>query len=227
MAMQFDRSRRAIDVPAPPTPDEAIARFGGSAFTLEPQGAVEEAGASVWSTTSDGRGTSAALTLSYTLWRHPENRGDPRNFAELTPEAQTALDDLPSWPLPEWMLEARARMRYPLIWDAVRTTCPGAERGSLVQTITEHANYIVENLFRDERTRGGFPGGLVDPIAERHAIEASVFIDGVALRGLRIGSDPHVVAVAAQLGDRMLSAVIPRGQLPFLRLRFATRTVAT
>ncbi|HEV7813405.1 MAG TPA: hypothetical protein VGO99_10565 [Leifsonia sp.] len=224
--MHFDHSRRAIDVPAPPTPDQAIARFGGSAFTLEPQPAVEEAGASVWSTTRDGHETSAALTLSYTLWRHPENRDDPRNLAEMTPETQTALDDLPSWPLPEWMLEARARMRYPLVWDAVRTTSPSMDGQSLAQTVTEHANYIVENLFRDERTRSGSPGGLVDPVSERHAIEARLFVDGVALPGLRIGSDPHVIAVAAQIGDRMLSAVILRDQLPFLRLRFATRMVA-
>ncbi|MFF1877439.1 hypothetical protein [Leifsonia sp. NPDC058230] len=222
--MQFDPSKRAIDLPAPPTVDEAIARFGGSAFTLEPHESAEEAGASVWSSTRNGRETPSALTLSYTLWRHPENREDPRNLAELAPETAAALDELPPWPLPEWILETRARMRYPLVWDAVRTTLPGSESRSLTQTLNEHADYIVQNLFRDERTRGDFPGTLIDPVSEQHTIEGTVVVDGAALRALWIESDPHIVAVAAQVGDRMLSAVVAREHLPFLRLDFATRT---
>ncbi|MDQ1576010.1 MAG: hypothetical protein QOH55_1160 [Microbacteriaceae bacterium] len=48
-------------------------------------------------------------------------------------------------------------------------------------------------------------------------------VDGVEVTGMRIDTDPHVLGLATDLGDRMLTAVFAREHLPFLRPAFATR----
>lgn len=43
---------------------------------------------------------------------------------------------------------------------------------------------------------------------------------------MRYEDDPHVVGVAADLGDRYITAVIPREHLPLVHLEFTTRPAA-
>jgi hypothetical protein len=42
--------------------------------------------------------------------------------------------------------------------------------------------------------------------------------------GMRIDTDPDVFAVGASMGDRILTAVIPRDHLPYVTVTFATRS---
>ncbi len=215
--------------PGPPRPDEVAAEFPVPVVTFVAQDSLEEISIGSGGTTSNRVTTRAEATISYTLWRNPADRADPVNLADLAPDVRRSLDELPPWPLPAWILESRERMRYPTVWDAVRTTWI-ADRAAEAwrapdQILVQHVNYIVMNTFREERVRGGFPGELQGRATER-SIERDIpiLLDGVAVPGLRVDTDAHVLGLAADLGDRILSAVVARDALPHLRLEFATRT---
>ncbi|WP_163542301.1 hypothetical protein [Occultella kanbiaonis] len=53
--------------------------------------------------------------------------------------------------------------------------------------------------------------------------DVPIRVDGQDVPGLRLDGDPDVLGLAADLGERILTAVLPREHVPFLRLAFATR----
>jgi hypothetical protein len=224
----YDESARPEDFPAPPSPDEATRAFGGPLFTLVVQPALEEERISVGSQTSNGRLVLEEATCNYVLWRNPADRDDPANLADISDELRAQLDAPPLHPLPEWMTRTVERMRYPWLWDSVRTTRVAAGEDEVWRTpeslLTEHVNYILMNTFREQRVLGEAPGELLGAATER-AVEhdVPVRIDGVDVTGIRIDTDAHVLGVGADLGDRVLTAVFPREHLPHFELAFATR----
>lgn len=250
--MDFDRSIEPADVPAPPTPDEVAAAFPVPLLTFTGQPALEEAAASRSGETSNGVTVMAAATFSYTVWRNPADREDPVNLADLPDDVRAQLEFEPPWPLPDWLVQWRARMRYPLLWDAVRTTWTrGAEpRRSVEALAVEHLDYVVMNMSRDasprDRSPGWmsldelpadelypedlFPDGLIPPglAGPASGIDRGVgiMVDGAPVPGVRLNSDPHVLGLGVDLGEKFLTVVIPREWLPLLRLEFSTRTPA-
>lgn len=62
------------------------------------------------------------VSMSATLWRNPVNKSDPVNLADLDEATRRALDEVPPWPRPAWLVESVERMRYPMLWEAVQTT---------------------------------------------------------------------------------------------------------
>lgn len=226
--MQY-RDADPMDFPPPPTADSITAEFGVRLFTFAPQPALEEWGAGRQSHSSDG-GPSVLdhASLGCTLWRNPADHDDPVNLADLPESTRRALDEPPPRPLPDWMLEVRRRMRHPFLWEAVWTTPVRADdAGPRVKTLEsvliEHARYILINTFREERTDGSLRAVLRDAPTPEGPEPAQVEIDGTLIEGLRLESDAHVVAVGAQVGDRILTAVIPRAELDHVRLAFVTR----
>jgi hypothetical protein len=224
--MFIDRTRSPFDLPRPATPDEVAAGFPTRLFTIVQQPAIEEAGVSVTGSNTGGRQTLAEVSLSYTLWRNPADRDDPVNLEPLGDELSRMLEEPPTTRLPQWIVEWRQRMRYPLLWEAVRTThtfVPQARR-TLEAHLVQHANYVLTNQFRDERVRGEFPGELVDPVSERCVErEIPIELDGTEVAGVRIDTDPNVFALGLETPDRMLTAVFSRDHLGSMRLAFATR----
>jgi hypothetical protein len=77
---------------------------------------------------------------------------------------------------------ARARMRHPTLWEAVRTTHFSDEsaRQSAESALVEHLNYIVMNVFREERARGEFPGEVFDEATEIHIPQRGSCVRGSA-----------------------------------------------
>jgi hypothetical protein len=56
----------------------------------------------------------------------------------------------------------------------------------------------------------------------RHAVDVQV--DGDRVSGMEVDTDPFVYAAAAELPDgRVLTAVVPRDDLPWVRVEFAQR----
>lgn len=223
--MDFDRSRQPMDVPPPPTADEIAARMGVPLLTLVDQDTVEEAGMGHQAQHQGDTLLVETAGLSYTLWRYPADRSDPRNLRELSPQERAGLEMEPVEPLPGWILEARDRMQYPMLWESVRTThFPGGGSRSVDDVLAEHMNHILMNVFRDERVTGGFPGELVERIdASATGSVHPVLVDGEEIEGVRVDSDPHVLGLGAVLGSRVLTVAIPREFLPHLRVEFATR----
>lgn len=120
-------------------------------------------------------------------------------------------------------------MRYPSLWEAVRTTyfSDQSARQSAETALIEHLNYIVRDVFREERMRGEFPGNLFDEATEKHIQHGvAISVDGHTVPGMQIDTDPHVLGVPADLGDRILTAVLSREYLPAVRLEFVTRSSA-
>lgn len=217
-----------MDLPVPPTPDEVARDFGLPIVTLAPQPAIEESYIGVsW----QSEGTAVQVTsadVSYTLWNNPQDHSDPVNLADLDEATRAALDDTPDWPLPDWLLSARELMRYPSLWEAVRTTHLVDPEGLPWHTaefaLVQHVNYVLVNTFREERTDGSLPPDLQGEVTEKcieHAIPVS--LDGRSVPGLRIDTDPHVLGLAIDLGTQIVTAAIPRDYLPLVTLDFVTR----
>ncbi len=170
-----------------------------------------------------------AAVLSYTFWRNPADRADPINLAELDDATRTALDTTPSWPRPPWLLDRVERMRYPMLWEAVRTSWhrEDARRPSVPAELVRHVNNVLANRHHTEWTRdpAALAHGLPEHVDERHVErDIPVTVDGATIPGLRIDTDPFVLGIAADLGaGRTLTAVVDRDALPFLTIEFAER----
>lgn len=177
---------------------------------------------------TDAAGYSeVTVSVSATLWRNPDNKSDPVNLAELDDETRRAIEQVPPWPRPAWLVDRVERMRYPILWDAVHTTWSRdeSERTTVEYLLVHHANHILMNQFREELQLG--PQGWKSPalISERtvrHGV--AVTIDGQTVTGAEINTDPFVYAIGAKLANGgTLTAVVPREHLAYIELAFASR----
>jgi hypothetical protein len=182
----------------------------------------------VGSATSNGVLDSCEASISYTLWRNPDEPDDPMNLAELDQEQTRALQMEPPWPRPAWLVEQLQRMRYPTLWECVRTRWSREPGGSdaVRALLVAHVNHILMNQFRPTRVVGEGPLSELDsPVDERCAEPGiPVLIDGTTRHGVRIDTDPDVYGLAVDLdAHTVLTAAIPRDALPYLEIAFAVR----
>ena len=92
-------------------------------MSLAPQPSVEDTGAVSISEGTDAESRSyVSVSVTYTLWRNPADRADPVNLAELDEQTRASLDETPPWPRPARLIELAEKLRYPMLWEAVRTT---------------------------------------------------------------------------------------------------------
>jgi hypothetical protein len=219
--------RNPADFPPPPAVDEVTSLFTVPVMTFIPQPSLDERGAGTTGSSSNGGPTTLdTVSISYTLWRNPDDHKDSVNLAVLSDVEREALDTVPARPLPDWLVAQRDLMRYPALWEAVMTTrLLDAESQTPETTLVGHVNHLLMNTFREQRVVGGFPGELAFPVAERHIEYVTVAVDGANVPGMRIDTDTDVYAVGAALGDRILTAVVARDYLPYLTVAFATRSV--
>lgn len=165
--------------------------------------------------------------INYTLWRNPDDRSDPANLADLDEATRRALDGPFPAPRPAWLIEQVERMRYPMLWEAVRTTWHrDPSELSVPRILVEHTNHILMNRFRKAL-------GLGDIVADRFAARlteravnslATVNLDGVEMPAFEIDTDPFVYAIGAELKDgSVVTAVVPRDDLEYVQIGFARR----
>lgn len=198
-------------------------------MTLAPQPSVEDTGAVSIREGADAKGRShLSVSITYTLWRNPADRADPVNLAELDERTRASLDETPLRPRPAWLLELAEKLRYPMLWEAVRTTWNRdlSEDASLPRQLVDHTNYILMNRFRDEL--GISHGHISDPAwaVKESAVDTATTleIDGVETPAAQIDTDPLVYAIGAQLLPHVATTVvIAREDLPHLRLALTTR----
>ena len=179
------------------------------------------------------------VSISYTLWRNPHNIDDPVNLVELDELTRAQLEQEASWERPQWLLERARRMRYPLLWEAVATHwhAEASEYDSVESRLAAHVNHILMNRFHESRVRAAHagesgphdvgPGELDSPVDERHVEHGvGVLVNGFERPGIRIDTDPDVFGVGVALGDTScVTAVVPRDELRFIDLAFATRVL--
>jgi hypothetical protein len=166
--------------------------------------------------------------ISYTLWRNPDDRSDPVNLAELDEPMRRALDGPFPAPRPAWLVEQVERMRFPMLWEAVRTTWhrEASDFSAPPRLLVEHTNHILINRFRQELGLGDIaPHRFAARISERAVNpRATVTVDGIEKQAFEIDTDPFVYAIGVQLdAGTCVTAVVPRAELEYVDIGFAQR----
>lgn len=175
----------------------------------------------------DGALDQLTASITYTLWRNPDDRSDPANLAELDEETRRARDMQTPWPRPPWLLDLVTRARYPVLWEAVRTSwrADSAHRLTAAAELARHVGHILMN-----RHAASHPGTRPDSLIDERQIEhhVPVTVDGTVVDGVRINSDPLVFGIGADLGEQgIFTAVLDRDALPYLMVEFCTRPLDT
>lgn len=199
---------------------------------LAPQPAIEDADRTGIMEANDSAGRwRFAVSFSYRLWRDPDDHADPVNLKDLDPEVRASIEAVPPWPRPAWVIEMLEMMRYPQLWEAVRTcwSRDQSEYTTLENQLVHHANHILMNQFR--REIGLAPGPAEDGAWKVHPSSvntvATLEIDGDDMPAFEIDTDPFVYALGVQLRpDLVTTVVIAREHLPYLRLALHTQTPA-
>lgn len=158
---------------------------------------------------------------------NPADKSDPVNLADLDEATRRAIEEVPPWPRPAWLVQSVERMRYPMLWEAVQTAwrLEETEYSTLDSLLVQHTNYILMNHFREQLglgVRDWSSPALASVRVVRRGVDVS--IDGAVISGSEIDTDPFVYAVGARLpSGGTLTAVIPRDHLPYLTLAFVHR----
>lgn len=91
-----------------------LARFPGEIITLAAQPTIEESDMPGIMRGQDSAGiTEMAVSLTYTLIRNPSDRSAPENLADLDDDLRRALDEVPPWPRPQWLIAMNESLRNP------------------------------------------------------------------------------------------------------------------
>jgi hypothetical protein len=177
----------------------------------------------------DGGYSEMTASITYTLWRNPDDRSDPVNLADLDEKTLRSIEEVPPWPRPPWLIEYVERLRYPQLEEAVRTTWHRvpSERSSVRSLLVDHVNHILMNQYREELWPGSNPWDQHAPTVTGRMvnIRARTVINGVDMPGAEVDTDPFVYGIGAHLpGGGVVTAVLPRTELKYIRVQFTTRS---
>jgi len=178
----------------------------------------------------DNRGYSyMSVGVTYTLWRNPNDHSDPINLAELNEEMRRATEFASPWPRPAWLVEQVARIRYPQLWDAVRTIWhhDPSELSAVPTLLVDHVNHVLTNQYLREIGLTGNPWDQHAPTVSERTVNdhISVLVNGVPVPGVEVNTDPFVYGVGAELpGGGVMTAVLPQTELLHIQIQFTTRS---
>ncbi|BAS12098.1 hypothetical protein AHiyo8_04010 [Arthrobacter sp. Hiyo8] len=121
-------------------------------------------------------------------------------------------------------------MRYPKLWEAVRTTWhrEASERSSPARVLAEHMNYILMNRYRRERQLGGNVWDGLAPTSEvdRPTVRWQCGLTASKCRVWRWTRTVRVRGGCIPRTGGVVTAVLPRDELKYIRIEFAKRTSA-
>lgn len=128
------------------------------------------------------------------------------------------------------MKELVQLMRYPLLWEAVRTSWDreNSEDSSLAQQLVDHANHVLRNRYREQLglRRGTDPDTGWKATAAAVRAGATARLDGCDVDALELDTDPFVHGIGFQLEDHVVvTVVLARDELPYLDLAFTTNAL--
>jgi len=211
-----------LSPPEPPGIDATLRTLGAPVFGFATQPRLAELAA----TTQTDRTRTVGVSLSYTYFRHPISRHHPANFVELTPEQDVAIERAEASSLPQWMIDQITRIRYPTLWDAVRTAkvVSGDAKNALEQRLAAHANEFL-------RTRDPHHVPVRIPrvatagrLSSADLLETTcVIVDRQPYHGRVLDAGPHMAAFGARVDRRYLTVVYDTRIAPRLHLEFTTR----
>ena len=217
------------DAPDPSIESEArLRRLDFPVFQLAPQSSLTRAPITGYQESTGAAGLEElSVSFTYTLWKHPEDHSDPRNEIELDERTRRSIDEEPPWGRPKWLIEQAQIFRYPMLWEAVRTTrhaAPDPERHSLPQQLVDHTNHVLRNSFREELGLPTGPSARSDWKATTTAVtEASVRVDGFDRPAAQIDTDPFVYSIGFRIDEHVVcTCVFSRDSLPYFEMALTT-----
>ncbi|MFJ2368174.1 hypothetical protein [Microbacterium sp. NPDC087665] len=168
-----------------------------------------------------------SASFSYAWWRFPDDHSDPRNEIELDERTRRSIEEEPAWGRPTWLIEQAQLLRYPMLWEATRTTwhaSPDDSRASLARELVDHANHVLINRFRTEL---GIPSGPRVGEAWKTTVtavsDASATVDGAERPAVQIDTDPFVFAIGFRVDEHIVcTTVVPRDALESIDLALTT-----
>jgi hypothetical protein len=187
---------------------DVIESLGGPVFGFSEQPRLELFDATV--TTAQGR--VVAVALSYSFFQHPHLRDDSRNFVALTPEQRSAISRAEtSTEIPSWLRDQVRRLRYPTLFEAVRTSLrlPGEDADAVEPRLRRHVDDALSTSTRSNAGADRIDLGAPAP-SSASADAALLLIEGEECPGCRIDVRPRLFAVGALVGDRFVTALIPK-----------------
>ncbi|MBH0082222.1 hypothetical protein [Salinibacterium sp. SWN167] len=206
--------------------EELVKQMPIPVIGLVAQSSVQSTSLAVNSATDSAGFSAMSVSVSATLWRNPTDKTDPVNLEILDEHTRRAIEEVPPWPRPAWLIEQVESMRYPALWEAVQTHWhrDESEVTDVGALLTQHANYILMNQFQKELGLDEQHGERRAPMPERRITRpTTVVIDGRIVDGVEVAPDPLIYAVGATLpSGGVVTAVFPRQHLPFITAEFAT-----
>lgn len=200
---------------------------------LVPQPSLEDTDSVSLAYSLDDRGHSEmTASVTYTVWRNPADHSDPVNLADLDERTRKSIENVPPWPRPAWLVAQVERMRYPQLWDAVRTTWhrDASERSSVGRVLVDHVNHILMNQYRQEPGLNGNAWDRAAPAVGDRMVNGRVrvLVNGAEMPGVEVDTDPFVYGIGAELpGGGVVTAALPRSELRYIQVQFTTRSQPT
>lgn len=215
------------DAPDPSIESEARVRsLPFPVFGLRPQPSLTRVSIAGFMEVGGATGPDeTSASFSYTLWRYPDDHADPRNEVELDEATRRSLEEEPPWERPAWLIEQVKMFRYPMLWEAVRTSWHASadrEGSSLSEQLVAHTNHILRNRFREELGLSPDPSSDTEEAWEATTTavsNASLDVDGGDRDALQIDTDPFVYSVGFRVDEHVVcTTVVPRDALPLIDL---------
>ena len=207
---------------------EKVKRFPVPVMGLIAQPTLEDVHMESSMTSGAPEISQMTVGISYTLWRNPDDRSDAANLAELDEPMRRALDGPFPVPRPAWLVEQVERMRFPMLWEAVRTSWhrEASDLSAAPRVLVDHANHILNNRFRQELGLGDIGSHRFAPRITERAVNprATVTVDGIETQAFEVDTDPLVYAIGVQLdAATCVTAVVPRAELEYVDIGLARR----
>ncbi|MCM6762694.1 hypothetical protein NB037_09730 [Rathayibacter sp. ZW T2_19] len=211
-----------LSPPEPPGIEATLRTLGSPVFGFAVQPRLAELAAT---TRTDGART-VGVSLSYTYFRHPISRNNPVNFVELTPEQNLAIERAEASTLPQWMIEQITRIRYPTLWDAVRTSrvVPGDAKNALELRLAAHVNEFLNTRDPHHVPVRAPRVAAAGRLSSADLLETTcVIVDRQPYHGRVLDAGPHLAAFGARVDRRYLTVVYDTRIAPRLHPEFTTR----
>lgn len=168
-----------------------------------------------------------SVDVTYTLWRNPDDRSDPVNLAELNDETRAAVERTTPWPRPRWLVEHIQRMRYPQLWDAVRTTWTrDVTRVTVTDALADHLDEVLTNRYPElAASRRGFERSMSRSAVALSSVGTTIRVSGMEQRAVEFDVHPTLYAVGVQLGPGTAATVVlPRHAVPYVEVSLVARS---
>ena len=207
------------DAENPARIEATLATLGCPVFGFAPQPHLAE----LTATTMTAGARVVGASLSYSYFRNPLNRNHPSNFVPLTPEQTRAIERAESSALPQWMIEQVVRIRYPTLWDAVRTAKvgPAEPKNSLELRLAAHANDVLRAQDPHHVPVKVPTATTTGRLSRGDLLESTcVIVDREPQRARLLQAGPHLTAIGARIDGRYLTVVYDRRTAPALKVEF-------